>query len=398
MRNRGARWLNSTVLGIGLASLFSDWSHEIATAAMPAFLSSLGISAGWLGTIEGVSDGVSSFAKMTSGFYTDKLKRRKPIAVAGYIGTAIATACFAFAGNAWQILLARATGWFSRGLRTPVRKALLAGAVTATAYGRAFGLERAMDTTGAVIGPLSALLILHFSGHNFRLLFGWTLIPGLLAAAVILFLVRERGHTAVPHISFGDRLRRLPADYRSFLLAVGVFGAGDFSHTMLILLATQRLTPSLGRAGAASAGMLLYILHNVFYATFSFAAGWLGDRFPKNRLLAGGYALAGMMTLAIILLPPSVLILGLIFAAGGIYIAAEETLEDSLCAELVERGHHGMAFGVLATVNGIGDSISSIAVGALWAAFGIAAAFSYSAILFFIGALLMTQTSRHHAR
>ena len=117
MSRRDARWLNSTVLGIGLASLFSDWSHEIATAAMPAFLASLGVSAAWLGTIEGVSDGLSSFAKMASGFYTDKLARRKPIAVAGYVGTAIATASFAFANNAWHILLARATGWFSRGFR-----------------------------------------------------------------------------------------------------------------------------------------------------------------------------------------------------------------------------------------------------------------------------------------
>src|SRR5437764_11991164 len=94
MSRRGARWLNSTVLGIGLASLFSDWSHEIATAAMPAFLATLGVSAGWLGTIEGVSDGLSSFAKMASGFYTDKLARRKPVALAGYVDTAVATASF----------------------------------------------------------------------------------------------------------------------------------------------------------------------------------------------------------------------------------------------------------------------------------------------------------------
>jgi len=120
MSRRGARWLNSTVLGIGLASLFSDWSHEIATAAMPAFLATLGVSAGWLGTIEGVSDGLSSFAKMASGFYTDKLARRKPVAIAGYVGTAVATASFAFADKAWHVLLARATGWFSRGLRSPL--------------------------------------------------------------------------------------------------------------------------------------------------------------------------------------------------------------------------------------------------------------------------------------
>ena len=389
MSRRDARWLNSTVLGIGLASLFSDWSHEIATAAMPAFLASLGVSAAWLGTIEGVSDGLSSFAKMASGFYTDKLARRKPIAVAGYVGTAIATASFAFANNAWHVLLARATGWFSRGFRTPVRKALLAAAVAPEAYGRAFGLERAMDTTGAIIGPLSALLILHLTGHNFRLIFAWTLVPGLLAAGVILFLVNERKRTAVPHISFGERLRLLPRNYRKFLAAVGLFGAGDFSHTMLILLATQRLMPSFGLVRATSAGVLLYVLHNIFYASFSFVAGWLADRFRKNQVLAAGYGLAGVMTLLIIFLPATIWILALVFVLGGIYIATEETLEDSLCAELVDTSHHGMAFGVLATVNGIGDFVSSIIVGALWSAFGIAIGFSYSAVLFFAGALLI---------
>jgi MFS family permease len=383
------RWLNRTVLGIGLASLFSDWSHEIATAVMPAFLATLGVAAAWLGVIEGVSDGLSSFAKMGSGFYTDKLQRRKPIAVAGYVITALGTAAFSLATNAWHVLIARASAWFGRGVRTPVRKALLAAAVDRDAYGRAFGLERAMDTLGAIIGPLSALALLEMTSHNYRLLFAWTLVPGLLAAAVILFLVKERERTPVPHISFGERLRLLPRPYRKFLVAVGLFGAGDFAHTMLILLATQKLAPSVGMTKAASIAVSLYVLHNVFYASFSFIAGWLADRFPKNVLLAAGYALAGLMTLAIIFLPITVWTMALIFVAGGIYIAMEETLEDSFCAELVDRSHHGMAFGVLATVNGIGDFISSIIVGVLWSGFGTGIAFSYSALLFLTGAALV---------
>ena len=102
------RWLNRTVLGIGLASLFSDWSHEIATTVMPAFLATMGVAAVWLGLIEGVSDGLSSFAKMASGYYTDKLRRRKPIAVVGYLVTALGTASFGLATAAWHVLMARA--------------------------------------------------------------------------------------------------------------------------------------------------------------------------------------------------------------------------------------------------------------------------------------------------
>ena len=386
-RGTKTRWLNRTVLGIGLASLFSDWSHEIATAAMPAFLASLGVAAAWLGLIEGVSDGLSSFAKMASGYYTDRLSRRKPIAVAGYVVTALGTAAFGLATNAWHVLFARASAWLGRGVRTPVRKALLAAAVPRSAYGRAFGLERALDTVGAIVGPLSALLILQATNHNYRALFAWTLVPGLLAAAVIAFLVQERERLPVAHISFGERLRALPVAYRRFLVGVSLFGAGDFAHTMLILLATQKLTPSLGAARAASIAVGLYVLHNVFYAAFSMLAGWLADRLPKNLLLAGGYALAGCMTIAIIVLPVSVATMAAIFVVGGIYVAIEETLEDSMAAELVDEAHHGMAFGVLATVNGIGDFISSIVVGVLWSAFGTGVAFSYSAVLFFLGAL-----------
>jgi MFS family permease len=160
---------------------------------------------------------------------------------------------------------------------------------------------------------------------------------------------------------------------------------------MLILLATQKLTPTLGAGKAASVAVTLYVLHNVFYAGFAFVAGWLADRLPKNLLLAGGYALAGVMTLAIILLPVTLWTMAAVFVVGGIYIAVEETLEDSMCAELVDESHHGMAFGVLATVNGIGDFISSIAVGVLWSAFGTEVAFGYSAVLFFAGALVVSR-------
>ena len=142
-------WLNGTVLGIGLASLFSDWSHEIATTILPAFLATMGAAAAWLGVIEGVADGLSSLTKMASGFYTDKLPRRKPIAVAGYLVTGLGTASFGLATSAWHILISRSCAWLGRGVRTPVRKALLAAAVTNETYGRAFGFERMMDTVGA---------------------------------------------------------------------------------------------------------------------------------------------------------------------------------------------------------------------------------------------------------
>jgi MFS family permease len=383
------RWLNRTVFGIGLASLFSDWSHEIATTILPAFLASMGAAAAWLGLIEGVSDGLSSFAKMASGYYTDKLQRRKPIAIVGYLVTALGTASIGLATAAWQILLSRAGAWLGRGVRTPVRKALLAAAVTRETYGRAFGFERMMDTIGAIVGPATAFVLLAALQHNYRHIFLLTLIPGVCAAGVITFFVREKERKPVSHISFGERLRLLPRPYRKFLVAVGIFGAGDFAPTLLIWLATQELKPELGAARAASVAVGFYVLRNIFYAGFAYVAGWLADRFKKQFVLAFGYALAAVMALLIVAAPMTIGLLGIIFVLSGIHVAIGETLEDSFCAELVGEEHHGMAFGVLATVNGVGDFLSSIIVGVLWTAFGTTAAFGYSAVLFTLGALLV---------
>jgi MFS family permease len=387
------RWLNRTVIGVGLTSLLSDWSHETATTLLPTFLATMGVAAAWLGLIEGVSDGLSSVAKMASGYYTDRLRRRKPIAVAGYVVTALGTAAFGLASSPWHVLVARATAWLGRGVRTPVRKALLAGSVTAEAYGRAFGFERMMDTAGAIVGPLCAFLLLQLLNHRYALLFALTLIPGLLAAGTMAFVVKEQTRTAVPHISFGASLRALPRRFRQFLAAVFVFGIGDFAHSLLILLAMQKLSPALGVAKAASLAAALYVLHNAVYAGSSMIAGSLADRIDKQRLLAAGYLLGALMALAVVVLPLNLWTLAAVFAVGGVYVAMEETLEDSFCAELVDRTQHGVAFGTLATVNGVGDFVSSIILGLLWTNFGTAPAFGYSAILFVCGSLMVLRVA-----
>src|SRR5690348_13454913 len=185
-------WLNRTVLGVGLTSLFSDWSHEIATAVLPAFLAAIGAGPAWLGAIEGIADGLSSFAKLSAGYFTDRLQRRKPLAVLGYAVTAVSTAAFAFATRAIHVLAGRTVAWLGRGVRSPAKKALLAADVPAFAYGRAFGLERLMDTVGAIAGPLTALWLLEATGHSFSKVFLWTLLPGLIAVASFWLLVRER--------------------------------------------------------------------------------------------------------------------------------------------------------------------------------------------------------------
>jgi MFS family permease len=392
------RWLNRTVLGIGLASLCSDWAHETATTLLPAFLATMNVAAAWLGLIEGVSDGLSSVAKMASGFATDRLARRKPVAVLGYLVTALGTASFALAASAWHVLLARAAAWLGRGVRTPVRKAILAGAVTRETYGRAFGFERMMDTVGAIAGPTTALVLLPLVHQNYRAVFALTLVPGLMAALLIAIVVKEKDRAPVPHISLGASVRALPPRYRKFLAAAGLFGAGDFAHTLLLLLAAQTLTPALGLARATTAATGFYILHNVLSAGASMAAGRLADRFNKGRLLAVAYGLAVLMALGLVFLPMNLWTLAGVFSLGGLSTGMVETLEDSFCAELTGREQHGVAFGLLATVNGLGDFASSLIVGLLWTAAGAPFAFAYSGVLFLAGAVLVLRPAQNPSR
>jgi MFS family permease len=383
-------WLNRTVLGVGLTSLFSDWSHETATAVLPAFLAVIGAGPAWLGAIEGIADGLSSFAKLAAGHYTDRLKRRKPLAVFGYAFTTIATASFGIAAHATHVLIGRSAAWLGRGVRSPAKKALLAADVPVGAYGRAFGVERLMDTLGAILGPLTALWILQATNHSYRKVFLWTLLPGMVAVLCFWVLVRERPLERKEKKSFLLGLRALPAEFRRFLLAVGIFGAGDFSHTLLILYATKMLAAEYGMARAASLAVVLYTLHNVFYAASAYLSGWLSDHVPNRRMvLSGGYGLAVVTALLLCTRTHSLWLLGAIFVLAGLYIGTEEALEDSVAAEMMPREQHGMAFGTMAAVNAVGDFLSSLLVGALWSAFGVAAAFGASAVLFAAGAILI---------
>lgn len=383
-------WLNRTVLGVGLTSLFSDWSHETATAVLPAFLALIGAGPAWLGLIEGIADGLSSFAKLGAGHFTDRVKHRKPLALFGYVVTALSTASFAFATQAYHVLLGRTAAWLGRGVRSPAKKALLAADVSPDAYGRAFGLERLMDTVGAIAGPLTALWLLEKTGHSYSKVFLWTLLPGLVAVACFWLLVRERPTAAKPKRTFLGGIRELPASFRRFLLGAGVFGAGDFSHTLLILYASRMLAPERGLARATSVAVVLYTVHNVFSAGSAYASGWLSDHIPQRRIvLAGGYALAGITSLLLCTETHFLWLLAVIFVLAGLYAGTEDALEDSVAAELVPKEQHGMAFGTLAAVNAVGDFLSSLLVGSFWSVFSVQAAFATSAVLSFAGAVLI---------
>jgi MFS family permease len=386
------RWLTRGVLGIGLTSLFSDWSHEAATAILPAFLASLGAPAAALGIIEGVSDGLSSFAKLGGGFVADHPTLRKPAGIAGYLTTALTTFGYAFAQSWPVVLVLRAIGWMGRGSRGPARDTLLAAAVAPGQEGRAFGFERAMDTFGAVLGPLSATLLLGTLG--LRGLLRWTLLPGIVAALAFVFLVpaakRAEAHEAhAASASFAARVAQLPKGFWHFLAGVFAHGIGDFAPTLLILRANQILAPQFGAGRAAAISVALYTFHNLVDAAASYPVGAIGDRIGKRRLLALGYAVGVISYVGFIVERPTIAVLVILFALAGIHDAFQQSIEKSLAAELLPKAVRGSGFGILAATNGVGDLVSSVTVGALWSAVSPTAGFAYAAVFAAIGAVLI---------
>jgi MFS family permease len=357
-------WLNRTVVGIGLASLCSDVGHEMATAAMPVLLTSIGASSAILGLIEGCADGIASFAKLYSGLYSDRLRRRKPFAVAGYFATAAGMASFAIATQWWHLLIGRTVGWLGCGARTPVRNVLLADATTPGTYGRAYGFERAMDSVGAVIGPLLSLLLVATVG--LRPMFALTVIPGIAAALLIAFLVQERPHEPRPSARLWTSIGELPHEFKRYLVGIGIAGLGDFSNSLLILWATTAWQPRFRLAKAAQLAMLFYVGYNIVYAASCYVSGMLADHFPKNRVLAVGYSLAVIPAVALMLPGDSLMKFAVAFAFSGVYMGVWETLENASAATVLPSQLRGVGFGVLATVNGVGDFLSSVLVGLLW--------------------------------
>jgi MFS family permease len=377
-------WLNSTVLGAGLTSFLSDFGHEAVTVLMPAFLITLGAPMYALGLIEGISDGLSSFVKLLSGYYSDKLGKRKEFAILGYIATGLFPAVLAVAISWPVVLLGRAFGWMGRGIRGPPRDAILAKSVEKKDLGKAFGIHRMGDTLGAILGPLAAFAIVAAVG--LREIFWLALIPGFLALLAFWLLVKEKNPApSGEKRTFVASLTGLPGRFKSFLGAVLVFGVADFSHTLLIAFAVVTLTPSLGFVEATAAGIGLYTIRNIVYAAACYPFGAWGDRFGRRKMLAIGYAIAVLTFIGFILAPPNLVIYGILFALAGAFIAAEDTLEGAVAGELVEEKKRGLGFGALATANGIGDFISSIVVGVLWALFGFTAGFVFSAVVAAIG-------------
>ncbi|PZF86075.1 MFS transporter [Jiangella anatolica] len=377
-------WLTPGVGGVGAASFFSDAGHEVTTSVLPSFLTStLGGSAATLGVIEGVSDALSGVMKLIGGPLANDPATRGRIASGGYLGTAIATGAIGAATTVWQAGALRAFAWVSRGLRSPARDSLLATLAPRSAFGRAFGLERAGDNLGAVAGPLLASVLVAWVGIR------WTMylaaIPGLFAAGAIIVTVREARRRPAP-ASTGPARRRFEfaalrrAGMGRALVPVAAFELGNIATTLLILRATDLLTDN-GRSvtAATSLAVLLYAGHNLVAAAAALLGGrWLDRAGPRVvfTTAAALYAVAYAGFAAPVHAP---LLLLAVFALAGAGIGLAETAESAMVARMLPDHLRGSGFGVLGGIQAGGDLLASAVVGILYVAVSPAAAFGYAA-------------------
>lgn len=395
------RWLTPGVKGIGTASLLADLGHEIPTALLPSFLTStLGAPAAALGAIEGISDGLAGAARLAGGALADDPERRRNVAVGGYATTAVLSSLVGVASSAWQVGVLRAGAWTARGLRVPARNALLADVVTPAAYGRAYGFERAMDNLGAIGGPLLALALVALLGVREAILL--SIIPGLLAAAAIVYAIRHAPRLQ-RHERQPLRLRLRPVmrgRLGRLMLAVGAFEFGNVAATLLILRATELFEPGRSTTSATQLALVLYAAYNLTATLVSVPAGRAGDRHGTTRVLAAGAGLFLLAYAGLAAAGPNFALVGVCFVAAGLAIGCAETAEHAGVAHLAPEGIRGSAFGLLAAIQSVGNLAASAIAGALWTLVSPAAAFIYAAAwmaVAVIGLLLVDRDERHSA-
>jgi len=389
---------------LGWSSLFTDAATEMIYPVLPVYLARvLGAGAFSLGLIEGVAEAINSLLKVASGWASDRWTRCKPIVIAGYALSSAARPLIGLTTTWPQVLLIRALDRTGKGIRGAPRDVMLARFATASTRGRVFGFHRAMDHTGAIVGPLIATAILFFAPGEYRLLFGLTLIPGAIAVA-LLFLVPEpdsgpdspgplRGtrptNTGVGRVPLIEesgtaKLRpaeRLPKRLLAFLGVLLVFSLGNSADAFLLL----RLSDVLGSATYIP---LLWAGLHVVKASLSTWGGALSDRLGRKRVIIVGWVIYAVVYTGFAFARDAWTLIAW-FLVYGSYFAFTEGAEKALVADLTPAGRQGTAFGVYNAALGVGALAASVTFGFLYERFGAPAAFGTGAALAALAAVLL---------
>jgi MFS family permease len=361
---------------------------------LPAFLATIGAGPAQLGIIEGVAESVASIAKLFSGYLADRVSRRKPLVVGGYVVANAVKPLLALVSSWWQVLGIRFADRFAKGIRGTARDVMVAESVDSSRIGSAYGLIQALDSAGAIIGPLAALVLI---GHfGMRGIFWAAAVPGGLAILVAFFGIREthrgeakarseisassneqhcdapaRPATLTSHVETAGSKLNLPARFYYVLAVVTLFSLGNSSDMFLVLRAGSIGIP-------VAQAPLLGLVFNITYTLLSWPAGKFSDRFSRSRIAAAGYLVFAIVYL-VFALAPSQLAIWMTMAFYGLFYALTNPVLKALIVETVAPDVRGRALGIYFFMTSITTLLASVITGELWKIYGARVPFFFSA-------------------
>ncbi len=373
---------------LGLVSFFTDCSSEMVFSLLPVYILGLpGGSIASLGLVEGTAEAVSYALRAASGFFSDRFRKRKPFILAGYALSNFAKPLFAAASNVYHVMAIRVVERMGKGVRTAPRDSLISASVPQGRRGEAFGLHRALDQMGAIVGPLTATGVMVLLGWSVRDVFWLSLVPGTAALAVILLGVKEFVGDSTREFRFLEGLgEAVSGDFLRLLAVVALFSLGAFNFSFILLNARlmgvgDPLIP------------VVYAALNVTHALVAIPAGRLSDRVGRARTLGFGYLVFVASAVLLYVSPKAAPYAYLNAAVYGVYMGVVETVQRALIPGYVDETVLGTAYGVYYLVVGSAFFVSNTVVGRLWQSQGLWASSLYSVALTlaaFLGLSLFT--------
>lgn len=374
---------------LSIASFFTDVSSEMIFSVMPLFMAALGLSKTSIGLIEGVAQATASILKTVSGWLSDRVHFRKPFVLVGYTLSTIAKPFFALANLWYHVLAVRFVDRVGKGIRTAPRDALITDSVNSKEYSSAFGMNRAYDTAGAVMGALLASFLIYWFSHfygfsalaQYRTIFWLSVFPGAVAVIVVALYVKDVRHKIELQEKSNIPLTSLKKQYKSFLLVSGVFELAKFSYALFILRAADLGVP-------VFIIPIIYMFYNIVYAMAAQPVGKLADRIGVKKVLTQGYLLLCFTHLGFAF-STTYYQAWLFFLVYGVSMAVIEVMPRSMVAHFSSADKRGAAFGYYHTTIGIMALPATAIAGVLWDTFNPFVSFSYGAGIAIIAAIML---------
>ncbi|MDB4874677.1 MAG: major facilitator superfamily 1 [Gemmatimonadetes bacterium] len=374
--------LGRNVYALGAVSFFTDVSSEMIYPLLPVFLTTvLGASAGFIGTIEGAAESTAALLKLASGWWSDRVQRRKPLVVAGYVLASVVRPLVAIAQNATQVLLIRVSDRVGKGIRSSPRDALIADSVHPSMRGKAFGVRNAADNAGALLGPVIAFALLSWFHLSLRAVFWLAAIPGAIAIVVAIFGIREVARTSAAPGKKAELAGGMGARFWAFLAVIFIFTLGNSTDAFLLLRAKQLGVP-------VALAPIIWALLNGVKSLSNVPGGALSDRIGRRPVLVAGWVVYALVYFLFARASQSWHAWAL-FAGYGIFFGLTEGTELALVADVVPKERRGAAYGWYYLALGVGALPASLLFGVLWDRFGSPVAFSVGASLALLAAVAM---------